>query len=514
MNRRGFLTSASLGLAGVALSPQRARSQSGANAAPAAPAPVPDFLLPSFELVQPELFSLAGAQTNCWADFDGDKDLDLFVGFKGAIANRLYRNDGGTFVEVAQQAGLADLADTRGTGWGDFDGDGRPDIFVGFSKRSGVPSKLYHNLGNGKFVDVTGDLGIKVEGEVRQVSWIDFDNDGKLDLFVALRDAPNLLFHNEGRRFVEVGKQMGVGDPRKTVGAVWFDFNQDGRLDCFTANQDGTLDGLFRNDGGSFVDVAGEMKMDQSGRAPDHGSCGPTVIDFNNDGLLDLFVAGYGQNLLYRNDGHGSFRNVAPELNLFSGDHATPSTWGDYDNDGRPDLYVSSYIMRPLNEHDHMYHNAGDHFSEVIPWEMLRNGATHGIQWADFDGNGALDLAMCNNNPKGHHSLWRNLLPPERARRSLQVMVLDHAGCATKSGAEIRLFEPGTKVCLGTRIMDTGGGYCSQNVMAVHFGLPREGPVDVEVTSLTRSGRKITRVGAVSADAVPHRTLTVQVPGE
>ena len=408
MDRRKFLAAGSLHAAGLALSKRAnaassqvaASSQSAAsnqttaaNQAAAGPPPASlpaDLLLPKFELVQPELFSLAGGQTNCWADFDGDNDLDLFVGFKGALANRLYRNDGGVFVEVAEQAGIADLADTRGTGWGDFDADGRPDLFVGFSHRSNTISKLYHNLGNGKFVDVAQDLGVKVLGEVRQISWIDFDNDGRLDLFVALRDAPNLLFHNEGHRFVEVGKDLGIADPRKTVGSVWFDFNGDGRLDCFTANQDGTLDGLFRNDGAKFVDVAAAMKMDQAGRAADHGSCGPTVIDFNNNGHLDLFVAGYGQNLLYRNDGQGGFRDIAAELNLFSGDHATPSTWGDYDNDGRPDLYISSYIVRPQNEHDHMYHNAGDHFSEVIPWQMLRNGATHGIQWVDFDGNGAL----------------------------------------------------------------------------------------------------------------------------
>ena len=383
---------------------------------------------------------------------------------------------------------------------------------MGFSRRSGVTSKLYHNLGNGKFVDVAQDLGIKVVGEVRQISWIDFDNDGKLDLFVALRDAPNLLFHNEGKRFVEVGQDVGVADPRKTVGAVWFDFNQDGFLDCFTANQDGTLDGLFKNTGGKFTDVAASMKMDQAGRAADHGSCGPSVIDYNNNGLLDLFVAGYGQNLLYRNLGNGQFENVAPSINLFSGDHATPSTWGDYDNDGRPDLYVSSYIMRPVNEHDRMYHNAGDHFSDVIPWEMLKNGATHGIQWVDFDGNGALDLAMANNNANGHHYLWRNLLPPERARRSLQVMVTDAQGHATKAGAEVRIFEPGTQTVLGTRLVDSGGGYCSQNIMPVHFGLPKDGPVDVEVTSFTKSGRKKTLVAGVQGDALPKRVLVVKVP--
>lgn len=513
MNRRRFLSSGSLGLAAVTL----ARSTSSSAMQTTAPASsvlrtTQDLLMPKFELVQPELFSLAGAQTNCWADYDGDNDADLFVGFKGSVPNRLYRNDGGVFVEAGQEAGVSDRTDTRGTGWGDFDADGRPDLFVGFSHRSGTASKLYHNLGNGKFVDVAGDLGIRVIGEVRQVSWIDFDNDGRLDLFVALRDAPNLLFRNEGNRFVEVGKDLGVADPRKTVGAVWFDFNQDGRLDCFTANQDGTLDGLFRNDGSRFVDIAGNLKMDQAGRVANHGSCGPTVIDYNNDGLLDLFVAGYGQNLLYHNEGNGTFRNVAAEMNLFSGDNATPSTWGDYDNDGLPDLYVSSYIIHPLNEHDHMYHNAGDHFSEVIPWEMLRTGATHGIQWVDFDGNGALDLAMCNNNPEGHHYLWRNLLPAERARRSLQVMVHDMNGHATKPGSEVRIFAAGTHTCLGTRIMDTGGGYCSQNILPVHFGLPAEGPVDVEVTSLTREGRKTTRVAGVMSDQLPRRILSVKVP--
>ncbi len=515
MNRRSFLTSGTLGVAGIAISQgvASAAMQSATSTPATTPVPrPPDYIMPKFELVQPDLFSLAGAQTNCWADFDGDGDLDLFVGFKGAIANRLYKNDSGTFVEVAEQAGIADLADTRGTGWGDFDGDGRPDLFVGFSHRSNANSKLYHNLGNGKFVDVAQDLGIKVLGEVRQISWIDFDNDGRLDLFVALRDAPNLLFHNEGSRFLEVGQEVGIADPRKTVGAVWFDSNQDGWLDCFTANQDGTLDGLFRNDGGKFVDIAGEMKMDQAGRAADHGSCGPSVIDFNNNGLLDLFVAGYGQNLMYRNMGDGTFKNVAQELNLFSGDHATPSTWGDYDNDGRPDLYVSSYIAQSLNEHDHMYHNAGDHFSEVIPWEMLRNGATHGIQWVDFDGNGALDIAMCNNNPGGHHYLWRNTLPPARALRSLQVMVLDEKGHATKAGAEVRIYESGTRTCLGSRVLDTGSGYCSQNVMAVHFGLPREGPVDVEVTSLTRSGRKVSRVAGVLSSKLDGRALQIKVP--
>jgi hypothetical protein len=320
-----------------------------------------------------------------------------------------------------------------------------------------------------------------------------------------------MLFHNEGNRFVDVAKEMNVDDPRKTVGAVWFDFNQDGRLDLFTANQDGTTDGFYRNDGGKFVDIAHELGIDQSGRPTDHGSCGPSVIDYDNDGLLDLFVAGYGANFLYRNQGDGTFRNIAAEMGLMGGDEATPSNWGDYDNDGRPDLYVSSYILHPLNEHDHLYHNAGNHFSGVISPQMLANGATHGIQWADYDGDGSLDLAMCNNNPNGHHYLWRNQLPPERARCSLQVSVLDKQGKATKAGAEVRIYAAGTRTLLGTRMVDTGSGYCSQSIIPVHFGLPDNTLVDVEVTSMTRDGRKISRIAGVDRDKLPRRVLTVKV---
>ena len=511
-DRRKFFAACSAGLAGMTLpNLPAALAQSPASQAPPAATPNPDLVMPQFVPVQPELFSAPGGQTNCWADYDGDGDLDLFVGFKGGLPNRLYRNDGGNFVEVAAQAGIADLADTRGTGWGDFNADGNPDLFVGFSRKSGASSTLYRNEGGGRFSDVTQDLGIKVVGEVRQISWVDFDNDGKLDLFVALRDAPNMLFHNQGNRFVEVARDMGVDDPRKTVGAVWFDFNRDGRLDLFTANQDGTLDGFFRNDGNKFVDIAHELGMDQAGRPANHGSCGPSVIDYNNNGLLDLFVAGYGANFLFQNQGDGTFKDVAPQLNLFSGDHATPSVWGDYDNDGLPDVYVSSYIMHALNEYDHLYHNGGDHFSAVIPPEMLKNGATHGIQWVDFDGNGALDLSMCNNNPTGHHYVWRNLLPEKRAQRSIQVMVLDRNGRATKPGAEVRIYAAETQQLLGSRIVDTGSGYCSQNVMPVHFGLAEEGKLDVEVTSMTSSGRKSKRVVNVDRNQLPRRVLTVRV---
>jgi penicillin G amidase len=465
-----------------------------------------------FELVQPELFSTSGGQPNCWADFDNDGDLDLFVGFKAGVPNRLYRNDKGRFVEIASDLGLADLTDTRAAAWGDFNGDGHLDLYAGFTRRSGVANKLFRNDGDGKhFTEVGHALGVDVMGETRQVSWIDFDNDGRVDLFVAFRDAPNMLFHNDGHRFVDVARDMGVDDPRKTVGASWFDMNEDGRLDLFVANQDGTLNGLFRNDGSRFVDVAGELGMDAAGRPANFGSNGPSVTDYDNDGRLDLFVAGYGRNFLYHNEGKGRFTDVAAAMGVAGGDKATPSNWGDYDNDGRPDLYVSSYVEQALNEHDFLYHHDGSRFGAAMPEVIAKHGATHGVQWVDFDGDGALDLALTNNNPAGGHYLFRNVLPPARARRSIQVLVVDGRGHHTRAGSEVRVYAPGTRTSLGGRLVDTGSGYCSQSVMPVHIGLPVEGKVDVEVTAMTKTGRTITRVANVDPNTLPKRILVVKI---
>ena len=501
MNRRRFVR---LGAAGVmaGVTARHGLLAWGAADPPAAP---------RFELVQPDLFAVTGGQPSCWADYDNDGDLDLFVGFKDAVANRLYRNDGGTFVEAAAVCGVADLTDTRAAAWGDPDGDGRLDLYVGFTRRSGVANKLYRNDGSGRFTDIAHDLGIDVKGETRQVSWIDFDNDGRVDLFIAFRDAPNVLFHNEGNRFVDVARDMGVDDPRKTVGAVWFDMNEDGRLDLFVANQDGTLNGLWRNDGVRFVDVAAELGMDAAGRPATFGSNGPSVVDYDNDGRLDLFVAGYGRNFLFHNDGGGRFSEVAAGKGVAGGDKATPSAWGDYDNDGRPDLYISSYVDRPVNEHDFLFHNDGARFTGAMPEIVAKHGATHGVQWVDFDGDGALDLALANNNPDGGHYLFRNVLAPERARRSIQVLVVDKNGHHTRAGSEVRIYAPGKRTVLGSRLIDTGSGYCSQSAMPVHFGLPAVGNVDVEVTAMTRSGRKITRVAKVDPNKLPKRVLVVKV---
>lgn len=463
-----------------------------------------------FEPVQRDLFAAPGAQPNAWADFDNDGDLDLFVGFRGGT-NRLYRNDGGTFTDVAAAVGVADTLETRAAAWGDFDGDGHLDLFVGFTPASPLPSRLYRNLGDGaRFEDVAARVGVAVSGATtRQPAFVDFDNDGDVDLFVAFRDRPNALFRNDGGRFTDVAPTLGIADPRRTVGTVWFDFDQDGDLDLFVANQNGDANGFFRNDGGRFTDVAAQVGVDEAGRSEELGGVGPAVTDFDNDGDLDLFVANYGPDALYRNDG-GRFTDMGPALGLGEDYHSTTAAWGDFDNDGRPDLYVASFMGDDRDARDHLFHNRGDRFVDVLPDAVRRDDASHGVQWADFDADGDLDLALANNHRSGVHFLFRNQLPADAARRALQVLVLDGAGRHSRAGSEVRVFRAGTRELLGTRLVDAGGGYDSQNAAPVHFGLPRMERVDVEVTWFSPAGRRTTRVADVDPAALSGRALVVR----
>src|SRR5204862_7086695 len=117
--------------------------------------------------------------------------------------------------------------------------------------------------------------------------------------------------------------------------------------------------------------------------------------------------------------------------------------------------------------------------------------ASHGVQWVDFDGDGALDLALANNDAKGGHYLFRNLLPASHARQSLAVDVVDERGRHTKPGAEVRVYVAGTRRLISSGLVDTGGGYCSQNVMPVHVATAGATRVDIEVTAMTKAGRQI-----------------------
>lgn len=464
---------------------------------------------PSFELVQPELFSATGGNANAWADADNDGDLDYFVGFRGR-PSRFYRNDKGTFRDVAAAVGLTETDEIRAVAWGDYNADGHVDLYIGYADTA-VPSKVYRNEGNARhFVDVARDIGLKLSGVSRQPVWIDYDGDGDLDFFAAFRDGPNRLFRNDRGAFIDVTAQSGIGDTRRSVSAVWWDFDRDGDLDLFVANQEGDANGLYRQTAGRFEDVAATAGVAGTPRPKEDGGVGPSLADVDLDGDFDLFVANYGPSALYRADTGRAFTDIAPEAGIDLRGHGVTSAWGDVDNDGRPDLYVGNFIAGQPLYRDAFFLNVSPRFIDVLPDSLLKHDATHGVRFVDFDGDGRLDLSLTNNDAAGGgHPLWRNIATPRG--RSIAIDVTDRNARRTRAGSEVRAYRAGTRGLLSAGVVDSGSGYCSQSETPVHLGVPRSwrGRIDIEIITLVAGRRHSSIVRDVDPDQYRGRALRV-----
>jgi hypothetical protein len=409
---------------------------------------------------------------------------------------------------------MADARATRAGAWGDFDGDGDPDLLVGFAPGPQSVLRLYRN-DIGRFTDVTADAGVaRDSGAVRQLSWIDADADGDLDLFVAFRDRPNALFRNDAGRFTDIAAEVGLADRRKSVGAVWFDYDEDGDLDLYLANMDGDANALYRNDAGRFTDVATDRGVAWGGRTPNDSTTGtvrPCAADVNGDGHLDIVTANYGKNGLFLNKGHGQFEDASTAWGVDTDSRFDSCALDDFDNDGRLDLYVNGTVTGGVSYRDFLLRNTGSHFEDVTPDNIKALQADHGVQWADFDRDGDVDLALTGSRPDGMHLVMRNDLDAGTARRSLTVSVVDAQGRSLLAGAEVRVYPAGTHKPIATRLIDTGSGYDAQNVMPVHFGLPTMNPVDVEVTYPHGGKRQVTHVPGVDPRRMRGRSLVVKV---
>jgi hypothetical protein len=280
-----------------------------------------------------------GSSYGCaWGDFDNDGFPDLFVSNYNEN-NFLYLNNGdSTFSKITSGRVVTDGGSSTGCGWGDFDNDGRLDLFV--CNRGGV-NFLYRNAGSGTFTRVTsGAIATDVDN-TSGCAWGDYDNDLLPDLVVANVQTPCCLYHNEGGgSFTKVVSGPPANDTSFCNGASWGDMDNDGDLDLFVAT--GVLgmypDLLYRNNGdGTFTKITDSQVV----RNPTW-SGGGSWADFDNDADLDLFVGGYdGHNRLYANDGTGTFTSIDTGVVATDGNYIMGAAWADYDRDGDQDLFTA-----------------------------------------------------------------------------------------------------------------------------------------------------------------------------
>lgn len=280
------------------------------------------------------------SRSAAWADIDNDGDWDVYLVRDGS-ANRLYRNDGGAYVEVASLYGVADPGPGSCAAWGDYDEDGFVDLYLGNFQGQ---NKLYRNLSGQGFADVTGqpeNQALADPATASAVAWVDCDGDGKLELYLANFQNPNRLYkRNAGNVFEDISSGASspaspLADPGTTAGFSWGDFDNDGDLDLALA-RDSSPNKLFRNDGqDAFVEIT-PAAMNSV-----RNTLQVNWVDFDNDGDLDLSLVNYGvDDGILRNVGGGVF--VEGSLPTGANSLSTAAAWADYNRDGRPDFYAAT----------------------------------------------------------------------------------------------------------------------------------------------------------------------------
>lgn len=387
-------------------------------------------------------------------DYDNDGLLDVllvngssFEALKNPkldpICSRLFRNNGdGTFTDVTKDSGLINPRWGVGVTIGDFDNDGYRDVFItNFGQNA-----LFHNNGNGTFTEVTKEAGVEGGNWSTGCAWGDYDRDGKLDLYVAryvdfqvgqmptpgtntyctYRGVPvacgprglpglsDLIYHNEGNgKFREVSQEIGVRDSVKGygLGVSFLDFDNDGWPDIFVAN-DSMPNFLWHNKGnGTFEEIAFEAGCALSADGRAQSNMGIAVGDYDNDGRLDLFVTHFSEdyNTLYHNSG-GKFEDVTYQAGLGTASYRNLA-WGtgfvDFDNDGWKELFVANGHIYPQAtqagnsyfERNQLFSNLRNGRFALIPNEesgLIEPRSSRGAAFADLHRNGRMN-AVVNN---------------------------------------------------------------------------------------------------------------------
>ena len=441
-------------------------------------------------------------------DFDQDGFIDIYVcsgtWLEGVSksekpsempGNHLYRNRGnGTFEDVTKKAGVSGPWYSMGAVAGDFNNDGYPDLFIS----NYGPNVLLKNNRNGTFTDVTKRANVAGGNECSVGAvWADYDNDSFLDLYVgnylafdpdykyyyapdgfpgplAYDAQKDILYHNNGDgTFEDVTEKMGIKDiDGRAMGVGAADYDEDGFIDIFVAN-DHTLNYLWHNEGGKGFTDKGTMSgtaFSQGGEAT--VSMSIDFADYNNDGLLDLFVSDDTYCSLYENLGNGVFsdRGVSSNISMQAAQFVGwSSSFMDYDNDGDQDIFKTNGALKHLyGQEDQIFENQGNGLFKDVSLELGKyfseEHVGRGACIGDYDNDGDLDIFIVNlnsravflRNNKGNQNNW---------------LMLDLEGTTSNRdgiGARVKITSGG-KTQIAQKKTTTG--YLSQNDPRIHFGL-------------------------------------------
>ncbi len=335
-----------------------------------------------------------------WADYDNDGDLDIFISNVYSENDILYSNNGNnSFTKITNGAIVTDSKFSESSSWADYDNDGDLDVFVALA--TGQNNALYRNDGNGVFTKITSGSIVTNGGDSRNGAWGDYDNDGFLDLFVSnSNNQSNFLYHNNGNgTFTKITTGAIVTNVGNFHGAHWADYDNDNDLDLYVSNQGGN-DCFYENNGnGTFAKITSGPIVSNSGY-----SVGGSWGDFNNDGNLDLFVPrtttfSSFTNTIYINNGNKTFSEISSNVIEIDGGASTGSGWADYDNDGDIDLFVANTTVQTSTQVNFLYENTGNaNFTKITTGALVADVGVNsrGVAWADYDNDGDMDLYVAN----------------------------------------------------------------------------------------------------------------------
>jgi len=402
-----------------------------------------------------------------WGDFNGDKHLDFFVanatslGGPSVLNDLLMNNGDGTFSAVLSTPFSADSGSSIGSTWGDYDNDGDLDLFVANAWNLNPKTNfLYRNDGAGTFTSITTGAIVTDTTKSNSASWGDYDNDGYLDLFVAnTNNENNSLYHNNGNgTFTKIITGDIVNDGGNSFTGTWADYDNDGFLDLFVTNVLGGDNFLYNNNGdGTFTKITTGDIVNDGGN-----SFGGSWGDSDNDMDLDLFVtSGNAENpLFYENNGNGTFTKITTGDIVSNTDWVTGSSWVDFDNDGDLDLFAVTF---PFNN-NLLYSNNGDGtFTEVTAGPLVTTPTgSFACAWADYDRDGALDVVIASGSD---NHFFRNL---GNFNNFLQITLEGVTSNKSAIGARVKIKSGGT---WQMQEVSGQTGLTGQNSLNVEFGM-------------------------------------------